>query len=149
MINRFNVRVYFILFDDSKQRVLVSDERIAGGSYTKFPGGGLEFGEGPEDCVLREAMEELGQQVEVISHLYTTGFFIPSAFRETDQVISIYYIVKLCGPQIFRTSDRRFDFLREDGNEESFRWVVVSGLSEEHFHFPADLVVAVLIAENN
>ena len=39
----FNVRVYGILINEKKQ-VLVSDEYIRGQYYTKFCGGGLEFG---------------------------------------------------------------------------------------------------------
>ena len=58
----FNVRVYGIMFNGQKQ-VLVSDEYIRGGYYTKFPGGGLEFGEGTLDCIKREWQEELGQDV--------------------------------------------------------------------------------------
>ena len=41
----FTVRVYGIL-KDSNNRILVSDEYIKGSYFTKFPGGGLEFGEG-------------------------------------------------------------------------------------------------------
>ena len=44
----FNIRVYGILINDAKQ-VLVSDEYIRGTYITKFPGGGLEFGEGTRD----------------------------------------------------------------------------------------------------
>ena len=43
----FNLRVYGILLGENKQ-VLVSDEFIRGSYYTKFPGGGLEFGEGDQ-----------------------------------------------------------------------------------------------------
>ena len=32
---------------------------------TKFPGGGMEFGEGTIDCIKRECMEEFGEEVEV------------------------------------------------------------------------------------
>ena len=46
----------------------------------KFPGGGLMFGEGPEDCMKREVEEELGQDIEIISHFYTTGFFQKAFF---------------------------------------------------------------------
>ena len=55
----FNIRVYGILINDKKQ-ILVADEYIRGGLYTKFPGGGLEFGEGTRDCLKRELKEELG-----------------------------------------------------------------------------------------
>ena len=57
-MHRFNLRVYGILINDKKQ-VLVSDEFIRGNYYTKFPGGGLEFGEGTRDCLKREFMEEM------------------------------------------------------------------------------------------
>ena len=43
-----NIRVYGILINEQKQ-VLVSDELIRGGYYTKFPGGGLEYGEGTRE----------------------------------------------------------------------------------------------------
>ncbi|HEY8915013.1 MAG TPA: NUDIX domain-containing protein, partial [Chitinophaga sp.] len=66
----FNVRVYGIMINEQKQ-VLVSDEYIRGGYYTKFPGGGLEFGEGTLECIIREWQEELSQQVEVVEHIYT------------------------------------------------------------------------------
>ena len=57
-MNLFNIRVYGILINDKKQ-VLVSDEFIRGSYYTKFPGGGLEFGEGTRDCLKREFKEEM------------------------------------------------------------------------------------------
>jgi 8-oxo-dGTP diphosphatase len=52
----------------------------------QIPGGGLEFAETPEECAMREAREELGIDVEIISlipRLYTTvrgnwkGLLIP------------------------------------------------------------------------
>jgi 8-oxo-dGTP diphosphatase len=87
----FNVRVYFLLFHHEGNHVLVSNELIRGNQIVKFPGGGLEFGEGTLDCARREAREELGIELGTIRHVYTTDFFIPSAFNPKDQVISIYY----------------------------------------------------------
>ena len=49
---KINVRVYGILLD-SRQRLLVSDEFIRGGYFTKLPGGGLEFGEGTSELHTR------------------------------------------------------------------------------------------------
>src|SRR3982750_4232419 len=88
----FNIRVYGILVND-KNQVLVSDEYIRGNYYTKFPGGGLEFGEGTRDCLAREFMEEMNLKVEVGEHLYTTDFFQMSAFNPKFQIVSIYYYV--------------------------------------------------------
>ena len=52
-MGHISIRVYGILINGNKQ-LLVSDEFIRGGYYTKFPGGGLEFGEGTRDCLKRE-----------------------------------------------------------------------------------------------
>ena len=95
MLKNFNVRVYGIVINDKKQ-VLVSDERIynRNSGATKFPGGGLELGEGTKDCIIRECKEELNIDVEVLDHLYTTDFFQQSAFNDEHQIISIYYVIK-------------------------------------------------------
>jgi len=42
---------------------------------TKFPGGGLQFGEGTIDCIKREFREELGCEIGVLKHFYTTDYF--------------------------------------------------------------------------
>src|SRR5437667_11959946 len=89
----FNVRVYGVLINEQK-KVLVSDEYIRGNYYTKFPGGGLELGEGTRDCLKREFKEEMDLEVETGEHLYTTDFYQVSAFNPAHQIISIYYLVK-------------------------------------------------------
>src|SRR5215471_7117028 len=89
-IDRFTIRVYGILFDENK-RVLLSDEFIRGDYFTKFPGGGMEFGEGTRDCLHREFKEETGLDVTVGEHIYTTDYYQQSAFNPNDQIISIYY----------------------------------------------------------
>src|SRR6476469_10223020 len=106
---RFNVRVYGILLNEEKQ-VLVSDELIRGNYYTKFPGGGLEYGEGTRDCLRREFLEEMNLKVEVGEHLYTTDFYQQSAFNPEHQIVSIYYLVKALEPIRVRTSTTPFDF---------------------------------------
>ncbi len=62
-------------FINEQKQVLVSDELIRGMYITKFPGGGLEFGEGTRDCLAREFMEEMNLQVEVGEHIYTPIIF--------------------------------------------------------------------------
>jgi 8-oxo-dGTP diphosphatase len=89
-MKNFNIRIYGLWLEDKK--VLVCKEKIAGKEVLKFPGGGLEFGEGIKDCLKREWMEELNTEIEVLRHFYTTDFFQPSAF-DNSQVISIYYTI--------------------------------------------------------
>jgi 8-oxo-dGTP diphosphatase len=141
---RFNVRVYGILIHE--ENVLVSDEYIKGKFITKFPGGGLEFGEGTLDCVVREFKEELGLDVEVIKHFYTTDFFVASAFTTTSQVISIYYLVKAVSPHTFRISQKEFDFEKAEG-AQSFRWIPLKEIKESNFTFVIDKRIADLLNE--
>src|SRR5213596_1279893 len=98
----FTIRVYGILLNQKKQ-VLVSDEHIRGNYYTKFPGGGLELGEGTRDCLKREFKEETNIDVIIGEHIYTTDYFQPSAFNRKDQIISIYYFVHAEEPIVLAT----------------------------------------------
>ncbi len=63
-ITKLTVRVYGLLFDKNR-RLLVSDEFIRGDYFTKFPGGGLELGEGTRDCLRREFKEETNLDVTI------------------------------------------------------------------------------------
>lgn len=92
MSRLFNVRVYGLFIKDNK--VLVSEEIHRGIKYIKFPGGGLEYGEGTVDALKREFIEELNLPIEIISHYYTTDFFQKSILNE-EQIISIYYLINL------------------------------------------------------
>ena len=57
----FVIRVYAIIVNEN-QEVLISDEFQPGIKMTKFPGGGLEFGEGTIDGLKRELREECNSQ---------------------------------------------------------------------------------------
>ena len=108
-MNSITVRVYGILINEKKQ-VLVSDEYIRGNYYTKFPGGGLELGEGTRDCLKREFKEEMDLEVDVKEHLYTTDFFQKSAFNANHQILSIYYLVEALEEIKAPLREKLFDF---------------------------------------
>lgn len=135
----FNIRVYGILIEDGK--ILVTDEYRMNMRMTKFPGGGLEFGEGTIDCIKREAREEFGQEIEVIDHFYTTDIFQVSAFNPNEQLISIYYRIRFTTPARFKISERLYDFTNVEG-AQAFRWIPLGELSAEAMTFPIDKVVA-------
>lgn len=147
----FNIRVYGILINE-QQQVLVSDEFIRGNYYTKFPGGGLEFGEGTRDCLAREFMEEMNLKVEVGDHIYTTDFYQMSAFNPGHQIISIYYYAKALEPITAPLRSLPFDFdeqqlkvYAELGETETFRFVNWDDFSEECVSLPIDKIVAKLL----
>ncbi len=147
----FNIRVYGILLEEQK-RILVSDELIRGNYYTKFPGGGLELGEGTRDCLKREFMEEMNLNVLVQEHIYTTDYFQMSAFNPADQIISIYYYVKALEPIIAPLRDKEFDFdesqmkiYKEKNEIETFRFIEWNNFSAESVTLPIDKIVAELI----
>ena len=139
----FNVRVYGILINDDNQ-VLISDEQEYGFRFTKFPGGGLEPGEGLIDGLKREFVEECNLRIDVIGHFYTTDFYVKSAFNDS-QIISIYYIVKNIDPVNLNIKTVVFDFDGEGDVLQAFRWVNVDELNTDDFIFPTDKKVAELL----
>lgn len=90
-MSKFNVRVYGIWIKSDK--ILLSHENIDGYAMTKFPGGGLEFGEGALDCLKREFMEELGVKISQSKLVHVSEKYIPSAFKKNEQVIAVHYLV--------------------------------------------------------
>lgn len=145
MNHSFNVRVYGVLLSPERG-VLVSDEFIRGDCFTKFPGGGLEYGEGTRECLIREWQEELSQDITVTEHLYTTDFFQVSAFGDGRQIISIYYRVEAASPFTVVFRDKPFDFEARVDQAQAFRWVPLSVFSPDSVTLPIDKVVAELIA---
>jgi 8-oxo-dGTP diphosphatase len=140
----FVIRVYGLLINEKKE-ILLSDEYRFGTRMTKFPGGGLHYGEGPEDCMLREATEEFGQAARIIRHFYTTGFFQEAMFHDNHQLISIYYLIGIPGKILFPVSDKAFDFPVESEGSQSFRWRDLHSLAPAELTFPVDRHVAELL----
>jgi ADP-ribose pyrophosphatase YjhB (NUDIX family) len=150
-MNRFNIRIYGLLVNEKKQ-VLVADEFIRGGLYTKFPGGGLEFGEGTRDCLKRELKEELGIEAEIGDHIYTTDFFQLSAFHPDQQIISVYYFARqleeLKVPlrtTPFDFDEKQMEIYNATGETETFRLIDWDNFSEETVTLPIDKIVAKMI----
>jgi 8-oxo-dGTP diphosphatase len=141
----FNVRVYGLLINADNE-ILISDEQEYGMRFTKFPGGGLEFGEGLIDALKREFMEECNVEIEVTGHFYTTDFFVKSAFNDS-QVISVYYFARNLGPLNLNIKTVVFDFDGEGDILQAFRWVKMDGLHREVFLFPTDQHVARLLTD--
>ena len=152
-MDSITIRVYGILINEKKQ-VLVSDEYIRGNYYTKFPGGGLELGEGTRDCLKREFKEEMDLAIEVTDHLYTTDFFQQSAFNSKHQIISIYYLVRALEEikvplreKLFDFDERQLAVYNDTGETETFRFIDFNEFSAESVTLPIDKVVAELVKQ--
>ena len=135
MDKRFNIRVYGIWIQDGK--VLVNEEIIRGRPIIKFPGGGLNWGEGIKDCLVREWKEELNLDIRVLNHFYTTDFFQPSAFDDS-QVISIYYLVTASLPETL---------VNTEPYERTY-WMGLADVSADTFTLPIDKIVGAILRDS-
>jgi len=140
---RFNVRVYGLLINE-RNEILISDEQEYGMRFIKFPGGGLEYGEGLVDGLKREFVEECNAEIEIVKHFYTTDFFVKSAFNDS-QIISVYYLVKNASPLNLTIKTTPFDFDGEGDVLQSFRWINLIDLQPEDVTFPIDKYVVKLL----
>ncbi len=137
----FNVRVYGLLIN-AQNEVLLSDEFEYNRRFTKFPGGGLEFGEGLIDGLKREFLEECNAEIDIINHFYTTDFYEKSSFNDS-QILSVYYLVKEIKPLQLNFKTKLFDF--DENIKQSFRWVNINNLTEQDVTFKTDQTVVSLL----
>ena len=136
IVNNFNLRVYGLLIHNNA--VLVTDEQRGGFPMTKFPGGGLEKGEGLSACLKREFIEELNIEIDLNTFYYVNDFLQVSVFNPKDQLLSFYYLESTNQLDAIKIAATKRDL--KDG-EQDFRWVKLSELSSNQFTFPVDKVV--------
>jgi ADP-ribose pyrophosphatase YjhB (NUDIX family) len=139
-IKSFNLRVYALIIE--RDSILVSRELIGGKYLYKFPGGGLQYGEGLIEGLQRESMEEMSQNLKNIKHFYTTDFFQQSQFDSKDQLIAIYYKAKLTSKINNKLKVPIKDF-------PVFEWKKITDFSDKELHFPTDKFVFNLLKNHN
>ncbi len=146
-IETFNIRVYG-LYVNQEQEVLLTDEFRVGINMTKFPGGGLNYGESTIDCLKRECIEEFGQEVDILEHFYTTDFFVKSMLIKPEkQLVSIYYFIKPKEELRLKTVLKPFDFTQNVDGPQCFRFAKICDLKEEDVSFPIDKKVVRLLKQ--
>jgi 8-oxo-dGTP pyrophosphatase MutT (NUDIX family) len=105
---------------------------------TKFPGGGLEFGEGIVECLIREFKEELNVVISVKTLFYINEAYQVSSFSEKEQLLSVYYRVSLDEGEIKSTET---PFLFETNEPQCFRWLDLNKITQNDVTFPIDKIV--------
>jgi mutator protein MutT len=133
-LSKFNLRVYALLINE-KQEILLSDENRFGKFFTKFPGGGVEHGEGIQDALFRELQEELHLEISRADFFYFNEFHQASAFDQSN-LVAFYYIVNIQKAAVH---------LQEEGytipfeqEQELQRWKAVQELQKDELTFPID-----------
>jgi len=140
-INPFNIRVYGLLINTNNE-VLVVDEYVKNDLITKFPGGGLEFGEGLTDCLVREFIEETGNKVKVGELFFVNDNFVTSFLNKKQQIISFYYLVSASKRfKLKQQPSTTFEFEEYNDDIQGFRWLPVKKLKVAEFDLPIDKVV--------
>ncbi len=144
-LSRFIIRVYGFLVNEDGE-VLIAEEYHYNTFMRKFPGGGLELGEGPVAGLKRELYEELQLDFEIGEHIHTTDFFSRSLFNEELQVIGIYYLVQVA-PDVSKMFREPYQ-LPEINGVEKFRWVKIDELSQLEITFPTDRYASRIFVEH-
>ncbi len=141
----FTIRVYGIVINEH-QEVLLSEEYHFDQFICKFPGGGLEFGEGTIDCLSREFLEETGQTITVGELYHTTDYYQPVFKRPNLQLICVYYKVRFKDKPTFMLNNHPFEHTKQHNGSVTFRWQPLATLSEQILTFNTDKQVVSLLA---
>lgn len=103
METEFNVRVYGVCIHNNK--LLILKEPFAGSIIFKLPGGGLEFGEGPVECLQREFKEELNLTITDIEPFYIQKNYVKSAVKNNKQLVLLYFTCKILNLESLQIMD--------------------------------------------
>jgi len=133
----FNLRVYGLV-RSAAGAILLSEERRAGFEFCKFPGGGVQAGEGILDALHREFKEELDAEIIKAEFFYFNEFYQPSRFNPNEQVICFYYLATLRDPERLTLMVNNLPIGGEDGDYERFRWISLDQINENILTFPID-----------
>lgn len=136
------IRVYGLLMHEG--RILLSRENIADNLYTKFPGGGLELGEGISDCLQREFREEVDISLSQWKLFHLNENFLASAFHQAKQVLSIYFRVWSDEIRKIKTGDPDKTPLPRPADQVLY-WADVQEIQKEPISLPVDVQVVQLL----
>lgn len=131
MKKAIRIRVSALLVDGNGKILLVNHHK-GDRSYWLLPGGGLDFGENPVDCLRREMAEELGARVRAGDLLFAANTVSPDGERH---ILHLVFggIWEQEPPAVFTSRDQRVT---------GAAWVSGPELRELEFH--PDMKVEIL-----
>ncbi len=124
----FNIRVYALCIVNNK--LLTLKEPFAGNMVVKLLVGGLEFGEGTDDCLKREFKEELNLELTINDAFYIQEDFVSSLAKDGRQLLTLYF---------FATIKDLHNLEIIDKNIQEINWIPLS--ANNPFTLPVDQTV--------
>lgn len=81
----------------------LNDDFLPG--YWELPGGGIDYGEIPQEALIREIKEECGLEIEIIKPVAANSYFIKDIQR-----IEITFLCKVINPARVKLSHEHSDY---------------------------------------
>ena len=85
----YRISAKALILDDEKRFLLAKEEN---GKW-ELPGGGLDFGEKPQECLIREIKEEMGLDVTFIAE--NPSYFLTSKKENSHWFSNVLYLAKV------------------------------------------------------
>ena len=126
---KFNYRVCAMMINDGKI-LAMKDERSP---YYYLPGGRVQFGETAENAVIRECLEELHANPEIIRLLWLNqAFFTEDVNNLRYHELCIYYLMDISKTDILSRGE---SFVCYEGERKhSYEWIPFEKLKDEYFY---------------
>ena len=129
---KFNARCY-VLVRSHQNRILVMKDRWQGVDLNKFPGGGLELGEGLLECIHREIVEEFSSSENLeYRHFFTPTECFTSRFKPQEQLLLNYFTNST------EADEQQWSLIPNDPNLLGMQWIELKAENAPWFTLKSD-----------